>query len=453
VRARIAGEDRLLPVAVGRGRERLQIEVGPRRFDEARLTLPNGEFDDGETLARIARRALRDGIELRGCASCARFRLSGMSRQMSGGWSGYCGLVGFRSDRSAVEADFGCGEHEPVTGWPDDSEQAWRARQQLSDSDPRPARTSAFRGSLLGLAVGDALGFPTEFMNRAQIREAFGPEGLRGFAPSRSGHPPGSFSDDTQMSLAVAETLIATGGGSLDAMMEDLARRFVDWSRSPRNDRAPGRTTMAGCARLAAGVPWREAGIPESKGAGSAMRVAPIGLFYWRDPARVLETARASSLLTHRHDAAVEGAAAAALLVAMAMAKRAPLEMHRALMKECAPRSKDLRRCLEKLPAMLEAEPDVALSAGGLGEGWVAEEAVASALYCFWRSPEDYAQAVLTAATAGGDSDTIACIAGGISGAFNGWTSIPAPWREGVESAEEILAIADRLHAASPPAA
>jgi ADP-ribosylglycohydrolase len=127
--------------------------------------------------------------------------------------------------------------------------------------------------------------------------------------------------------------------------------------------------------------------------------------------------------------------------------------MHRALMKECAPRSKDLRRCLEKLPAMLEAEPDVALSAGGLGEGWVAEEAVASALYCFWRSPEDYAQAVLTAATAGGDSDTIACIAGGISGAFNGWTSIPAPWREGVESAEEILAIADRLHAATPPAA
>jgi ADP-ribosylglycohydrolase len=232
-----------------------------------------------------------------------------------------------------------------------------------------------------------------------------------------------------------------------------MATRFIEWSKSPENNRAPGETTMTACERLADGIEWRHAGIPESKGCGSAMRVAPIGLFLWRDIPRLLEVARASSILTHGHDAAVEGAAAAALLVGLAISKTRPEEMYRAVMQECAPRSQDFKACWEKVPQLLRTEPPEALSNRGLGEGWVAEEAVASALYCFWRSPLDFQQTVVAAANTDGDSDSIACIAGGISGAFNGLGAIPAPWQRDIENSAYLRDVARRLWTAAESAA
>ena len=321
-----------------------------------------------------------------------------------------------------------------------------------------PEDRELFEGTIIGLAVGDALGYPCEFRRRSDIIKAFGPNGVRRFVsvndpawpiwPVRTGNglPPGSFTDDTQMSLAVAEALIEAGHQQdLNSLMRTMAAHFVAWSKSPENNRAPGETTMTACERLASGIEWQEAGIASSKGCGSAMRVAPIGLFFWSDIPRLLETARASSMLTHKHDAAIEGAAAAALLVALAFLQTPPGEMYRILMKECAPRSCDLRACLEKLPGLLWADPGDALSRYGLGEGWVAEEAVVSALYCFWRSPVDFEQTVITAANTDGDSDTIACIAGGISGAFNGLGAVPATWRRDVEKSLYLRELANRL--------
>lgn len=318
-----------------------------------------------------------------------------------------------------------------------------------------PDRLAAYEGALVGVAVGDALGFPAEFRSRAAILAAFPPNGVQEFValhdprwPERPAimgkrHPPGTYSDDTQMTIAVAEALLAED--DLDAAMRAMGVEFVRWFESPDNDRAPGGTCMTGCANLAAGVPWREAGVADSKGCGSAMRVAPIGLRFAGERTRLLEVARASSLLTHGHRAAVESAAAAALLVALALEKRTPEQMHRAVLEECGPRSLELADRLGQVPDLLSADPALALSAEGLGESWVAEEAVASALWCFWRSPDDFRTTVLTAANTDGDSDSIAAIAGGISGAFNGIGAIPAAWHEGVEGAARLRTLAGRL--------
>ena len=334
-------------------------------------------------------------------------------------------------------------------------------RPSLAEEQIRFSLRNSFEGAIVGLAVGDALGYPAEFRRRNEIIRAFGPDGIRKFVsvddpawpvqPVVTGWrlPPGTYSDDTQMSLAVAEALIEAGHKDLNSLMLRMAARFIEWSKSPENNRAPGETTMTACARLADGIEWRIAGVPESKGCGSAMRVAPIGLLLWRDIPRLLETARASSMLTHRHDAAIEGAAAAALLVGLAISRTPPDEMYRALMRECAPRSPDFKACLEKLPKLLWTEPAEALSHRGLGEGWVAEEAVASALYCFWRSPLDFERTVVTAATTDGDSDSIACIAGGISGAFNGLGTIPASWQKDIENSAYLKDLASRLWAAA----
>lgn len=113
--------------------------------------------------------------------------------------------------------------------------------------------TDRFEGCILGLAIGDALGAPTEFINTMDaIRRTFPPDGVRGF--EEWSHPAGTYTDDTQMSLAVARALVEAGHRDLDDLMGGMAREFVAWSESPDNDRAPGNTCLAGCERLAAGV-------------------------------------------------------------------------------------------------------------------------------------------------------------------------------------------------------
>lgn len=317
---------------------------------------------------------------------------------------------------------------------------------------------AAFRGCILGLAAGDALGFPPEFRSRAQILKSFGPAGIRDlialqderwpgvpFIAGRA-HPPGTYSDDTQMTLALAHGLRdAQDLRDVDGVMKCIAGHFVEWSRSDDNDRAPGNACMTGCSKLAQGVPWREAGVADSKGCGSAMRVAPIGLVYAKERDTLLDVARASSVLTHGHSAGIEGAAAAALLVALAMEQTPPKAMWEALMEMAAGRSPDFEARLAQLPEMMSQPPEVALSSAGLGESWVAEEAIASALYCFWRTPESLEETLVTAANTDGDSDSIACIAGSIAGAFHGVDAIPARWLEKLENREGLVAVADEL--------
>ncbi|MBI2300795.1 MAG: ADP-ribosylglycohydrolase family protein [Armatimonadetes bacterium] len=279
-----------------------------------------------------------------------------------------------------------------------------------------------YRGCMLGLAIGDALGGPTEFHSAAQIHQRWGPAGITDLEGYHS-FPAGTFTDDTQMSLAVAQALLDAPGDGLDAVMAAMAARFVEWYDSPDNNRAPGNTCLAACARLKSGADWRHSGVARSKGCGAPMRAAPIGLRYHAQPDRLLEVARASSLITHGHPCALAGAAAVALAVSLALDKREPAEILDTLLECCAPLSDEFVRHLARVPRALEHEPDDAFRV--LGDAWVAEEAVACALYCFLRTPGDYRATVLCGANANGDSDSIACIAGAISGAWLGEAAIP----------------------------
>lgn len=324
-----------------------------------------------------------------------------------------------------------------------------------------PVNESQFIGCIVGLAVGDALGYPAEFRSRAQLLSEIGPEGITEFValddrrfsrPEFVGteHPPGTFTDDTQMTVALAEALLAAEPCDLDTLMPAVAERFVEWSQSEKNDRAPGNACMRGCHRLSSGVDWRSAGDPNSKGCGSAMRVAPIGLFY-DDLDQVVEVAHASSLLTHGHPAALASAAAAALLGAMALQGISPEEMFAEVDRRCSPQSDDFREVWQRVPHVVSQPPESVLVNGVLGESWVGDEAVASAMYCFWRSPDDYQRTVLTAVNTDGDSDSIATIAGSISAARLGIDAIPSRWRKGVEDSEYLHELGRRLWKARNP--
>jgi len=322
-----------------------------------------------------------------------------------------------------------------------------------------------FRGCLIGLAVGDALGHPTEFISSvARIKQRYGERGIVDF--DRAGpHPPGTFTDDTQMTIAVARALALAGHRSLDDLMTLMADEFVAWAKHPSNNRAPGGTCLAGCRHLEQGAHWKHAGIKGSKGCGAAMRAAPVGLFFANDDDALLRVAAAQSVLTHSHPTGIASSVAAAAPVAwlargngldgiIGFTRQMVERVDEALLLEFgadpeAARSIGNREQLERLDrleAVLDQDhEDVCALLGG---AWVGEEATVTALWCFLKANGDFGESIRRGATSSGDSDSIACIAGSLAGTFHGYEHLGSPLRDQVERVDDLLLLADELHAA-----
>jgi ADP-ribosylglycohydrolase len=145
----------------------------------------------------------------------------------------------------------------------------------------------------------------------------------------------------------------------------------------------------------------------------------------------------------------LEAAAAGALMVALALQDVEPEPMFEEIRRRCCSAPGDFTEVWNKVPQYRLEPPEVALAEAGLGEGWVGDEAVASAMYCYWRNPNDYSSAILTAVNTDGDSDSIATITGSVLGARLGLDSIPAKWRSEVEDSAYLHDLGQRLWLAS----
>ncbi|MEU6232710.1 ADP-ribosylglycohydrolase family protein [Kitasatospora sp. NPDC047058] len=320
-------------------------------------------------------------------------------------------------------------------------------------------------GALLGLAIGDALGRLTEFRTVEMIAAYEGPDWRRLPLPGKA-----LVTDDTQMTLALGRGLrSALERGPLGPLRLErpVREEFVGWWRSPENNRAPGRTCMHSCQRLSVGRRWQEASDIGSKGCGANMRVAPIGLVRELDARQLAGAAQLQSGLTHGHPTALaasdltayavrklaEGLPPAGLLPvlrAYALASRTRYDefwlgdlaahAHDHSPEEFIARGWD--ECLgvlDRLAAALAA-PDVeADPCLATGEGWIAEEALATGLLCFLLLPDDPVAAVRRAAYSSGDSDSIACLTGAFAGAHHGASAWPADWVERIEYRDELL--------------
>jgi len=289
-----------------------------------------------------------------------------------------------------------------------------------------------------GLAIGDALGRVTEFMSLHSIKSSYGQDGITDLPD------PALFTDDTQMSVAIAEALVRSGDKGLETIMQAVKAEFVKWLHSLENTRAPGRTCLRGVASMEKGIHWSKSGIAGSKGCGSAMRAAPIGFLYQHDPERLNQVARASGICTHGHPAADAACIGAAYLVKLAL-DGVPLEsMIPDLLSFTEGISDEWDEAMLKVEQCLDWE-DEEEALSFLGEGWVGEEAVALALYCFLKYPDSYEKVIIRAANTNGDSDSIACIGGSISGAYLGVEAIPFDWINKIESTQYLSDMADRL--------
>jgi ADP-ribosylglycohydrolase len=206
---------------------------------------------------------------------------------------------------------------------------------------------------------------------------------------------------------------------------------------------------MAGVRQYESGANWREAGLIESKGCGSAMRTAPVGMLYGLDDDRLRMVAEASSLITHRHPAAVAATVAAAYLIRLALDDVLVNAYMGRVMAYCDGISEEFDRAILRIGHVLGWGDEVA-AMDHIGQGWTGEEAVALALYCVLKYPDDYVACMRRAANSSGDSDSIACIAGGIMGARIGLGAIPAAWIARCENRDYLLELGERLARVSP---
>lgn len=336
---------------------------------------------------------------------------------------------------------------------------------------PDPSR---FTGCLLGGAIGDALGYPVEFLEPGSaVRARFGsapPAGL-GFA----GTPPGLVSDDTQMTLFTAEGLLrarrARAGDVTPFVFRAYQRWYTTQAMRPGESaqavrghglllaevrlyarRAPGTTCLGALAQTFKGRAMGTLASPPnySKGCGGVMRVAPFGL--------ALETRRAAfgaardaALLTHGHPSGYLSAGYLACLV-HDLARGASLEQamplaDRLLAAE-AEHEEVAARIAQARELAARGAPDIA-ALERLGGGWTGEEALAIALVCALTAsgprPDDVAVALWRSVAHGGDSDSTGSITGQLLGAAHGDDCLPPHWRQQLEMRELIERVARDL--------
>jgi ADP-ribosylglycohydrolase len=317
---------------------------------------------------------------------------------------------------------------------------------------------------LYGLAIGDALGMPTEMLSRPQIVARWGSL-LTGFEPAPPGHaiaaglPAGAVTDDTEQAVLLGRLLVA-GHGTVDP--RELAEALVSWERDMAARGSLGLlgpSTKRAVAAILAGVPPEQAG---ARGAtnGAAMRIAPVGIAVPLSPphraahpapgyapghppgpalglSTLVDRVVAASYVTHNTGVALAGAAAVAAAVSAGL-DGAGIGEATAFAVDAAGIASGHGHWVAGADVGARIEWATSLVAGReqaeaaeliytlVGTSLATQESVPAAFAVLAAVPDDPWQACLLAASLGGDCDTIAAMAGAVSGACHGVEAFPS---------------------------
>ena len=337
------------------------------------------------------------------------------------------------------------------------------------------------RGSITGGAIGDALGYPIEFVySFNDICARYGKEGITDFDMSypwlESEEKKALFSDDTQMTLYTVEGLLEaerngkpiapTVCNAYLAWYAHQAGRKVKISYQSKlseieelnQNRAPGNTCLSALAAIHAGKEPQNA----SKGCGGIMRVAPVGLYGaahdW-SPADTARLAGELAELTHLHPLSTYSSATLAVIVQLCASSEDAVdkEMFKGIVDKSlkivsdvygadAAAMDEFRKIVGNAMS-LEDDPqsDWQIIEDRIGEGWVAEETLAIALFSTLRHVDDFSGCLISAVNHGGDSDSTGAVAGNIIGAILGDDAIPGKFKKEIQLRDLLLHAADDL--------
>jgi ADP-ribosylglycohydrolase/8-oxo-dGTP pyrophosphatase MutT (NUDIX family) len=445
-------------------------------FDDEVWLTPGGGLEDGETLVIAAARELSEETGI----AVPPDELGNVVATRTGTWCVPDGTVAFRganhyfmvrtdvteldlSGHTPWERDlildhrwWTADELRTTTEWIDTPRLA-DLLERLLDGDvpskpvvlPWSSATNRVRASILAGAIGDAIGSAVEFSSLASIVSEFGPDGVRTMASHL-------ITDDTQMTLFTAQGLLEADPG---AEASAVLTSYLDWlGTQSRHEppagvtglaterwlyarRAPGNACLSGLQNYDGGPVNRN-----SKGCGTVMRSAPFGLL-GLGAERAFDLSASCARFTHGHPTAAAAAGSFAAIVdelASGTALSAAIELALELLASTNG-GDETREAL--LAAVRLAQTGGAPSPSkveSLGQGWVAEEALAIAVYCALVA-EHLLDGVLLAVNHSGDSDSTGSICGNLLGAERGLHEIPPPWIHRLEGVETIKAVADRL--------
>ena len=324
-----------------------------------------------------------------------------------------------------------------------------------------------FKGCLIGGAIGDALGWPVEFMTIKEITQRYGPRGIQDLKLLATGKA--EVTDDTQMTLFTAEGILrAETRGQEKGIchppsvvyyayqrwlltqgypkVTDYEWIYDGWLLRVKElhaRRAPGNSCLSALSSQKQGTMGEP--INNSKGCGGVMRVAPAGLFYRKDKA--FKMAAEFAALTHGHPSGYLSAGALSYMIACIIEGQ---DLETALKntltelenyddhEECSQSLKQAQKLSKSHLSDIEAVTQ-------LGEGWIGEEALGISVYCALKYPGDFQKALIAAVNHNGDSDSTGAITGNILGAYLGLCKIPPEWVEKVELKEVLIQVADDL--------
>jgi ADP-ribosylglycohydrolase len=336
------------------------------------------------------------------------------------------------------------------------------------------------RGSLIGGAIGDAFGYPTEMLKYNQIIEKYGSRGLTHFILNEDSKK-AIISDDTQLTLFTAWGLIYANTvsnvkGENEPLENFVYKSYLCWMRIMENEeisineyphlwisdvkelnvrRGPGRTTIGS---LKSGVMGTiENPINNSKTCGTVMRTAPVGLFLKSDDAAIVGAKIAA--ITHGHPLAINSAALLSSIISQLLTsnikdKKEFINLIKTTidkLDEWLPNYKltgnnqNLKDIILKAIDLATNQLTDIENISAIGEGWMAEEALAIALYCSIKHFGDFDEALIAAINHNGDTDSTGAITGNIMGVILGYDSISDKWKKDLEIHDTILEIADDL--------
>ena len=332
------------------------------------------------------------------------------------------------------------------------------------------------RGSLIGGAVGDALGYAVEFMQDYTIFERYGEHGITEY---RLTDGRAIISDDTQMTMFTAEAIIRAKrkhkSPTVENYTEEIYASYLDWYRTQSADfdpsftsersellslpllyacRAPGGTCLSALGSGICGT--IENRINNSKGCGGVMRIAPVPLALTKEKRDSLDTvdmisARAAAI-THGHDLGFVPAAFISRVISEILLGSdifGAVERARAAMESYPAEYDELAYFDGKINMAIELAGDESIdeldAIRYIGEGWVAEETAAIAVYCALRFQGDFERAMIAAVNHSGDSDSTGAVTGNILGAYLGYSGIPDRFLEKLELGDKLLELADTL--------
>ncbi len=341
------------------------------------------------------------------------------------------------------------------------------------------------RGSLTGGAAGDALGYAVEFMGENELFGKYGKGGIRAYSLD-SVSKKALISDDTQMTLFAAEAIIKwfsaqANGGADDSLRSYALQSHLDWLDTQESTferagkqffphglmaerrmfacRAPGITCLSALHKRRNQKQTADSFIADkinnSKGCGGVMRVAPVGMLKYGEIRQIDNEGAEFAAITHSHSLGYMPAALLTHIIHSILYSDAgntlqdivedALDAVAGLFRDDA-HIGELVKIIRLAIELSENDARDLDNIHRLGEGWVAEEALAIAIYCCLRYSYDFSQCIITAVNHKGDSDSTGAIAGNIIGAYLGYDEIEEKWKEDLELSDVILGVADHLY-------